>query len=135
MTQEQINYDKVTYYGIMHNENYASRLKEAYSYLKFLGINTLEEFTTREGLNVGAFTYDEITIFDRIKNEEYCKVLAGPIDENDYRFLQIKDNPNLGDQLASWGTLGKTPNREDLINRGFVVDGMTANEQKRHFGA
>ena len=129
-----IEKDKITYFGLKNNENYASRLKQAYGYIKSEGINSYEEFKEREGLEIGAFTYDEITIFDRIADPKYLESLEVPVDENDPTVIAFKTNPNYGDELANWGTLGETPGRQELIDKGYISYGMTEEESKKHFG-
>ena len=129
-----LEYDKVTFFGLKNNENYALRLNEAYNYIKSFGISSYADFEKKEGLKIGAFTYEEITIFDRIADPKYRDSLMGPVDENDPRVMALKGNPNYGDSLASWGTLGETPYRQKLIDDGFIVDGMTKEESNKHFG-
>ena len=53
------------------NDNYKNRLEEAYNYLKEVGVTSLEDFLNRKGLKDAAFTYDEITIFDRINDKKF----------------------------------------------------------------
>lgn len=131
---ETIVSDLETYTVMVQNENYSERLKEAYDYIKSVGVKDLEDFRTREGLLVGAFTYDEITIFDRLQDENYRSVIARASSKLTGQSLQDKiNNPNLGDNLASWGKLGYTPNREKLISEGMIVEGLTPEEQARHF--
>lgn len=131
MDYKTVQRDIKIYTLIKMNENYKSRLKEAYDYIKNVGVESSEDFTTREGLKVGAFTYDEITIFDRIKDEEYLKFLEDVL----YALkegIEYSKNEKLGDELASWGTLGDTPYREDLIKKGMIIEGLTSDERKKH---
>ena len=79
MTVKQVISDIRTYSIMSKNENYKARLFEAYEYLKRENVSSLEEFKKREDLLVGAFTYDEITIFDRIKNPDYLKEISSAI--------------------------------------------------------
>lgn len=60
-----------SFYIMDKNDNYKNRLKEAYNYLKEVGVTSLEDFLNRKGLKDGAFTYDEITIFDRINDKKF----------------------------------------------------------------
>lgn len=122
-----------TYSILSRNENYKERLREAYDYTKSIGVTSVEEFTTRQDIKVGAFEYDEITIFDRIVDPEYTKLLASALfNINNSREAYI-DNPRIGDELASWGTLGYTPYREQLILSGCITVGLTEEEKNRHY--
>ena len=133
MTVKQVISDIRTYSIMSKNENYKARLFEAYEYLKRENVSSLEEFKKREDLLVGAFTYDEITIFDRIKNPDYLKEISSAIfNINNHREEYI-NNPNIGDELASFGKLGYTPKRDKLINEGFIVEGLSSEEAARHF--
>jgi len=123
-----------TYRIMSGNENYAERLKEAYLELKRLNVNDFEDFSTREDLKVGAFTYQEITVFDRIGSKEYQEVLNDAWFDIHNQTEEYRNNPNIGDQLASWGTLGKTPYREQLIEDGHIIIGLTQEESDQHFG-
>ena len=66
--------DMKTYFLISTNENYKTRLKEAYDYVKNLG--DIE----KAGKMIGAFTEGELTIFDRIQDESYKKFLQSSSD-------------------------------------------------------
>ena len=122
--------DMKTYFLMSNNENYKARLREAYDYIKAEGITTVEEFTARKGLKVGAFTYGEITIFDRLQDKTYESFLYDAIKIKD-RYTEYAENPTYGDQLASWGTLGSTPYREQMIASVPLVEGLTPEESKR----
>ncbi len=125
--------DVETYSVMSQNENYSERLKEAYDYIKSVGIKDVEDFKTREGLLVGAFSWDEITIFDRLQNPEYMEAIRhGSISMTSKSFQDKINNPTLGDDLASWGKLGNTPKRDELIQKGFIVEGLTPEEHMRH---
>lgn len=133
VTVKQVISDIRTYSIMSKNENYKARLFEAYEYLKRENVSSLEEFKKREDLLVGAFTYDEITIFDRIKNPDYLKEISSAIfNINNHREEYI-NNPNIGDELASFGKLGYTPKRDKLIKDGYIVEGLTSEEAARHF--
>ncbi len=124
-----------TYHIMMSNQNYYDRLLEAYNAIRFAGISSLEEFTSKDNVvPVGAFTYYEITIFDRIKDEEYKRALESAWYEIQSRTQEYIDDPEIGDRLASWGKLGNTPFRDDLISKGYIVEGLTPEETERHFG-
>ena len=105
--------DVKTAYLLWENENYKNRLREAYNYLKAEGINSLEDFNNREGLKVGAFTYEEMTIFDRIDNDrEYLMMLLSTFHIcSELQTQKNAKNPTYGDELASWGTLNNTQSR------------------------
>lgn len=126
--------DVRTYMLMSGNQNYRERLKEAYDHVKSIGIKDYNDFNTREDLLVGAFGYDEITIFDRLKNNEYYNTLANAASSLNVQTIKpLIDDKTYGDKLASWGKLGKTPYRENLINKGVIVNGLTEEEQARHF--
>ena len=121
--------DARTAYILRNNQNFRERLLEAYNYIKAQGVNTLEEFTTRRDLKVGAFTYDQITIFDRLKDEAYKEFIINAFDYVTNMTVEISKDPFFGDKLASWGTLGNTPYRQEMINRGDIVEGLTDEER------
>lgn len=114
--------DISTIHLIHGNPNYAKRLYEAYKYLKSNNINSLKDFKSSDNLKIGAFTYEEITIFDRIKDEEYAAIISSGFGQIKSHIDAYKDNPNIGDLLASWGTLGSTPYREELFNKGYILN-------------
>ena len=58
-----------------NNQNYADRLFEAYKYIKKEKLNTYQKFITSDNNIVGLFSYYEITIFDRLKDSEYCELI------------------------------------------------------------
>lgn len=122
-----------TFNILKNNDNYRERLHEAYTYLKSEGINSLEDFLSRKGLLIGAFTYDEITIFDRIKDESYYHSLETSLGTINNQMNEYVNDPHIGDRLASFGKLGKTPYREELIRNGYVVDGLTKEEANKHY--
>lgn len=128
---KQVIKDIRTFYIMSANENYKDRLFEAYEYLKSEGVQSLEDFKTRKGLKVGAFEYTEITIFDRIKDEEYKEVLRDGFYSLTSGLDDIVNDKTYGDQLASWGTLGKTPYREQMINAGVIIEGLTPEEKAK----
>lgn len=103
--------DMRTYRILRSNNNYRERLLEAYNELKRRGINSLEEFALSQDLIIGAFGYDEITIFDRIARSEYIELLTGAWDDLHNLTEEYINDPHIGDKLASWGTLGETPYR------------------------
>ena len=120
-----------TYEIMSRNENYYNRLKEAHAYLKAEGVLNYEDFSNRKGLKVGAFTYTEMTIFDRFNDEEYKKIVSSGLRKITNHIQEYIDNPTIGDQLASWGTLGKTSYREEMIQNGTIVYGLTEEESTR----
>ena len=128
---KQVIKDIRTFYIMSANENYKDRLFEAYEYLKSEGVQSLEDFQTRKGLKVGAFEYTEITIFDRIKDEEYKNVLRDGFYSLTSGLDEIVNDKTYGDQLASWGTLGNTPYREQMINAGVIIEGLTPEEKAK----
>ena len=122
--------DIKTYQIMSNNQNYTDRLFEAYKYIKKEKLNTYQKFITSDNNIVGLFSYYEITIFDRLKNPEYYKLI-----KNSWRVLhhdieQNIKNPNLGDELASYGRLGYTPKRKEYIEQGFAVNCLTDEEKK-----
>ena len=122
-----------TYNILTRNKNYKERLFEAYEYIKERDFDTYEKFSTATDNKVGAFTYTEITIFDRLEDKEYRDVIAtAPFLMDDITKKAI-DNPQYGDTLASWGTLGSTPFRQKLIDRGDIIHGLTDQEVQRKF--
>ena len=126
--------DLWTYYGIQRNQNYSDELRDAYDEVKENGITSLEEFLKAKHLKIGRFGYDEITIFDRLEEDEYLKLLSDAISDFSNRVKAYNTKPDYGDELASWGTLGNTPKRAELIKQGYITNGLTDEEQKRHFG-
>lgn len=132
-TAKTVISDIKTYNLLIKNENYKERLLEAYEYTKERGFTTYEEFSTAKDNKVGAFTYNEITVFDRLADEEYKNVIATAPFKMDELIERNAKDPQYGDKLASWGTLGKTPFRENLIKKGYIIEGLTAEERAKHF--
>ena len=126
--------DLRTYQILSHNNNYRERLLEAYYDIKVNGINNVEMFISPNNPSkVGAFTFDEITIFDRIKDEKYLSFLETAwFDIHNETESYIKDQ-SIGDKLASWGTLGNTPYRDEYIEKGLITHGLTEEETNRRF--
>ena len=95
--------DIKTYYIMSNNQNYMDRLFEAYEYIKNKKINTYQKFLLSGNFVAGLFDYYEITIFDRLKNEEYKQLI-----KKSWQFIH-KDtdtyvkNPTIGDELAGYG--------------------------------
>ena len=105
---------------ISSNQNYSERLKEAYDHIKDIGIKDYDDFKSREDVLVGAFTYNEITVFDRLKDENYKELLREAVVKLDRHNIQdLIDNKTLGDERASWGRLGYIPFRERYIAKGY----------------
>ena len=121
--------DAIIYTKISKNENYKERLLEAYYILKQNNINSKDKFENSD-IGIGAFTYQEITIFDRLRNEDYSRALAA-------FYIELKEIDNLskdyGDELASWGKIGKTPYRDELIKKGYITTGLTEEEINKHY--
>ena len=118
-----------TAYILSKNNNYKERLYEAYEYLKQENVESLEDFESRKGLKIGAFTYYEVTIFDRLKDEEYKKIITNAF--HNVNNIECVNNPSYGDDLASWGTLGYTPKRDYLIKEGYITHGLTEEEMNK----
>lgn len=129
MEINQVLQDVKIYMMISSNENYKERLLEAYYVLKENNVNDLETFT-KSNLGIGAFSYSEITIFDRIKDTKYLTMLSS------FR-LELLGILNLskdyGDKLASYGTIGKTPYREKYIKSGWITEGLTEEEKNKFY--
>ena len=121
--------DIKTYQIMSNNQNYADRLFEAYKYIKKEKLNTKEKFITSDKNIVGLFSYYEITIFDRLRNKEYCELIKNSWFELHHDIEPNINNPNLGDELASYGRLGYTPRRNEYIEKGFVVNSLTEEEK------
>ena len=125
MNAKQLLQDAKNYIMICENDNYKDRLLEAYYLLKKNNINDSETFNN-SNLGIGAFSYFDIMIFDRISDENYKAMLSA------FR-LEIMSIPNLsddyGDKLASYGTIGKTPYREKYIKDGLITEGLTEEEK------
>ena len=121
--------DAITYVKLSKNANYKERLLEAYQLLKENNIDTKEKFET-SNLGIGAFTYSEITIFDRLNDEEYSRALAAC-------YMELRSTENMshdyGDMLASYGTVGKTPYRDLLIMKGHITTGLTEEEKNKYY--
>ena len=95
--------DIKTYYIMSNNQNYMDRLFEAYEYIKKEKINTYQKFITSDNFIVGLFDYYEITIFDRLKNEEYKQLIKDSwktIHKDTNTYIE---NPTIGDELANYG--------------------------------
>ena len=122
-----------TIYILYNNENYRNRLQEAYDYIKSERIESIDDFTKREGLKIGAFTYDEITIFDRLKNKEYEQVMRTAFSTVNNLTKENAIDSTYGDKLASWGTLGYTPYRQKLIDEGLIISGLTPEETSKKY--
>ena len=124
-----------TYAIMSQNQNYYDRLLEAYNAIKEAGINTLEQFMSKENtVPLGAFTYYEITIFDRIKDEDYKRSISDAWHEINNHTEEYINDENIGDRLASWGRLGNTPYRDEMIADGLITVGLTEEESAKHFG-
>ncbi len=121
-----------TYQIMEQNQNYRDRLYEAYLHIKDMGVETLDDFRTRKGLLLGAFNYYEVTIFDRITDKDYLEVISNAMFTINNCLKDYIENPTIGDSLASWGKLGYTPKRDELISRGDIVYGLTEEEKIRH---
>ena len=130
---KQIISDIRTYTIMTQNENYYERLLEAYQYIQKMGLDNLEKFKTAKDNQVGAFTFDEITIFERLKNNQYKEIIASALFDINNSLEESINNSHLGDDLASWGTLGYTPKREELIQKGNIIEGLTKEETSKHY--
>ena len=119
-----------TFQLITNNKNYQDRLFEAYRYIKKEKLTTEEKFEYTEERLVGAFSYQEITIFDRLKNEEYKKILEDSWETIHHGLDIFIEDKEYGDYLASHGKLGYTPKREELIKSGIYVYALTEEEAK-----
>ena len=97
-------WDLRTHTMVYANKNYGEKLKEAYAKLKASGITTEEEFTNSSGLEIGAFTYYELTYLERIKNPEYLFLLNDGINSIRVGAQIAKENPNLGDELTNFSS-------------------------------
>ena len=118
-----------TFRIMSNNKNYLDRLYEAYQYIKKEKLNTEEKFNSKEDILVGLFTYEEITIFDRLKNEEYKKIISESWNTIHEKLEIIIEDKEYGDNLASHGRLGYTPKREELIRKGVFVNALTEEEK------
>ena len=121
--------DIKTYHIMVNNKNYGDRLFEAYQYIKKEKINTLQKFENIDDNLVGLFSYYEITIFDRLKDEEYCNLIKESWSKIHTETEEYIKNPNIGDDLASYGRLGYTPRRIELIKKGFIMSNLTEEEK------
>ena len=94
---------------VKENENYNARLYEAYLRVKELNINTKDEFTARKKESgIGTFSFEEIMFYDRILDLDYKKLVTTGWDTIHDLTEAIIKTPDIGDRLASYGTLGKT---------------------------
>ena len=118
-----------TFRIMSNNKNYLDRLYEAYQYIKKEKLNTEEKFNSKEDILVGLFTYEEITIFDRLKNEEYKKIISESWNTIHEKLEIIIEDKEYGDNLASHGRVGFTPKREELIRKGVFVNALTEEEK------
>jgi len=72
-------------------------------------------------MKCGAFSYYEISIFDRIADSEYVKKLSHTWASLHNQTEEYINDPQIGDKLASWGTLGETPFRQEYIDKGLIA--------------
>ena len=121
--------DIKTYYIMSNNQNYFDRLFEAYKYIKKEKLNTYQKFITSDNNIVGLFSYEEITIFDRLKNSRYSELIKCSWSELHRDIEESIGNPSLGDDLASYGRLGYIPKRREYIEKGFIVNSLTDEEK------
>ncbi len=119
--------DIVTFIKIQQNENYKERLIEAYYELQNYNINSAKELEN-SNTGIGAFTYAELTIFDRLADEEYYRIISSFIIELNSA-LNIPED--YGDILASYGTIGDTPYREEYIKKGFIKTNKSKKKNKK----
>lgn len=118
MDQKSLLKDIKTYIMITCNNNYKERLLEAYYWIKENNICDLNSFLNNN-IDIGSFDYEEITIFDRLKDESYNALLCS-------FYLELKSIQNLsndyGDMVASFGIIGKTPYRDEYVKNGLIID-------------
>lgn len=114
------------------NENYNNRLHEAYLKLKSNNVNSYELFLEKN-FGIGAFTYYELTFFDKINNPEYKSTVMNCMFDIFEGKKAAEAKVDYGDRLASWGTIGNTPYRQAMIDRGDIVEGLTPEETTRHY--
>ena len=94
---------------VNENENYNARLYEAYLRVKELNITSKEEFLARKKESgIGTFYFEEIMYYDRIQDYDYKKLVTTGWDTIHDLTEAIIKAPDIGDRLASYGTLGKT---------------------------
>ena len=92
-----------TYRIMSSNWNYEERLFEVYKYIKKEKIhNQLDYILYSEQTKTGNFSYEEITIFDRLKNKEYKELI-----ENSWEMIhnQIElyiNDQEIGDRIIGY---------------------------------
>lgn len=111
------------------NENYRERLYEAYVFLKRKQNGELTEQESKA--SIGAFNHHELTIFDRISDKEYLTAISMGLSTITNGLEEWVNNKHIGDDLASWGTLGSTPKRDELIDKGHIIFGITEEDRNR----
>lgn len=93
---------------VSNNDNFNERLYEAYLRIKELDIKTKKEYISRKKeAGIGSFAYEEITFYERILDSNYKKLVFSSWDtihDLTDKMIEAKD---IGDRLASTGTLGK----------------------------
>jgi hypothetical protein len=99
--------DVRTAYLVNNNENFRNRLFEAYQIVKSRGITTYEEFENAD-TGIGAFTFSEIMFFDRITDTQYKEMVDKAFFDINNSTLEYAKNPQIGDQLAKWGSIGNS---------------------------
>lgn len=70
------NNDLIIFDRVNRSEPYKESLMLHAIDLKRSGIHTYEEFTQRTDFDAGVFTYQELTYFDRMKDEQYSELIS-----------------------------------------------------------
>ena len=116
---------------IRQNENYNLRLHEAYQIFIDNNIESYSMFLDNK-LGIGAFTYYELTFFDKINNPEYEKIVTNGM-------LEIMEGKNwaekledLGDRLMNTNRVGYTSYRQATVDRSDLVQSLTNDEISEH---
>lgn len=91
--------DLKTFKIILMNQNYGTKLRDMYKYYKSFKINSYEDFC-KVSYKFGGFTYDEVTIFDRITNSKYRNLLSTTLYQLDNEVMEYVNNPKIGDELT-----------------------------------
>lgn len=92
-----------TYRIMSSNRNYEERLFEAYKYIKKEKLNNKIDYTLHsEQAKTGTFTYEEISIFDRLRNKEYKELIETSWEMiHDQIELYVNDQ-EIGDRIIGY---------------------------------
>lgn len=112
--------DIETQIKVNNNSNYKERLLESYQVIKY-DLKDKETFE-KSNVKIGAYTYQELTFFERMNNEKYAQLITSSAWDMISAYKTSISTPDLGDKLSSFGNIGKTPYREEYIKNGYIIE-------------